>query len=69
MPGVVGAGRRTGKGDHLEKAGMCQKFLHMIGAFLGRPRNNINKHLPVLSAADSCSSVLEERGSDTKDPI
>lgn len=49
VPGVVGAGRRTGKGDHLEKAGMCHKFLHMIGAFQGRPSKKQHQQAPSSS--------------------
>jgi len=63
----------AGEGDHLENAGICCKFLQIFfgkGLFGEDQVRNINKHLPFLSATDRCSSsVLEEMGSDTKDPI
>lgn len=65
--GMVEAGRRTGKGDTFVQG--LTSFCRWQGLSAGDQVRNINKHLPVLSATDICSLVLEAMGSDTKDPI
>lgn len=64
VPGMVEASRRTGKGDPLVQ-GLVISFCRWQGLCGGNQR----EHLPVLSATDICSLVLEGMGSDTKDPI